>query len=532
MTTSQGFWRAEGYFGRAGIYEYRKDDGSTSRELRPSEEVGSPEALASFDAAPVTIGHPAEDVTAENVRRHEVGTVLGEARMDGMHVAGAVVVKDARAIKQVKAGKQELSPGYSIKLDETPGADRKYGYPGNPEGRYDAVQRHIRVNHLAIVDRARGGSTVRLRMDALEQRADEAGKLTTAINGHQHLVERCGYDGMPRMSGSTTWAVSEGAEGGHSHDWVCQPGGKITIALSEGHTHELLDDAARPVGTRVRALVDHMPGMRGQVGVVAEAHPGSPPYYAITFDDQKMFPGVHRWLTADEVSVEQAPAMARGDAEIDRAAHWHESGSMDKDEQIRSLKAQVDALEQKLAPLSGEAKTHAARADSAAAQIVTLEKENGELRAQIASAAVAVETAAILREKQRADGLEATVRRLDAERDGAIQERVALEREAAIVLPDLKMRGLTDRDIVASVVKRLDAQQDIGSAVSDAYLRGRFDSLLIQHKRNARSTQQLGEVINTVNTQRADSLDEKRAAYRNQGTEPLPNDPRAARRGA
>lgn len=170
VTTPHGFLRAQGHAARTGIYKYRRADGSIQRELRPREEVMHPDSLASYASAPVTLEHPAdEEVTAENVRRHEVGHVEGPARADGDAVATDTLIKDAKAIKAVKAGKQELSPGYKIRIDETPGFAPEYADAENPTGRYDAVQRDIRVNHLAIVDRARGGSAMRLRMDAAEE---------------------------------------------------------------------------------------------------------------------------------------------------------------------------------------------------------------------------------------------------------------------------------------------------------------------------------------------------------------------------
>jgi hypothetical protein len=474
--TSQGFLKAEGYFGRAGIYEYRNDDGSIRYELRPPEEVGDPEALASYDGASVTVGHPAEEVNAENVRRHEVGTVSGEARMDGEHVAGGVLIKDARAIKAVKAGKQELSPGYRIDLDETPGADRRYATPSNPTGRYHAVQRKIRVNHLALVDRARGGSTVRLRMDAAEVRSD-GGKLTTAVDGHQHLIDLCDWNGSPRWSGCTSEAMSDGASEGHEHPWVKHADGRVEIGESAGHTHAILDENGASGG----------------------------------------------------------PVPARADAEIDRSGTRSESGRMadiTTDEQIRSLKAQLAEMSAKLVPLES-AKTQAAqRADAADARVVTLTQENNDLRAQIASAAVEVETTALKAKQIRIDELEATVSRHDELFGAAVEARVELERKAAVVMgPEFGMRGLPDRQIVATVVKRLDAQQDTSPKVTDAYLRGRFDSLVELHARNARSSQRVGDLITQQNQQRADDLEERRAAYRNPGLEPLPNDPRA-RKGA
>lgn len=163
--TDQGFLVADGFVSRPGIYEYANPDGSTRRELRPDEEVFDPESLGSFEGASVTNGHPPADrpVTADNVRGLEVGTVMGPGhRLDDM-VAAPFVVKTRDAVRSVRGGKRQLSPGYRIDLDETPGIHPKYGP-------YHAVQRKIRVNHVAIVDRARGGSRLQLRMDGADVR--------------------------------------------------------------------------------------------------------------------------------------------------------------------------------------------------------------------------------------------------------------------------------------------------------------------------------------------------------------------------
>lgn len=64
------------------------------------------------------------------------------------------------------------------------------------------------------------------------------------------------------------------------------------------------ESAARfAVGDRVRATVNHMPGMAGQVGAIAIVKPGEPPYYGVKFDDQAAFPGVHKWLAEDELAA-------------------------------------------------------------------------------------------------------------------------------------------------------------------------------------------------------------------------------------
>lgn len=485
--TPQGFVKYSGVVARAGIYEYRID-GKITRELRPHEELQSPETLASYDAAPITVEHPPEKdgVTAENVRRHEVGSVSGAARADGDEViADSIVVKDAAAIRLVKAGKQELSPGTKCLLDETPGADSRYAYPGNPTGRYDAVQRRIRVNHLALTDNARGGAAIRLRTDSAERvRRDGEGKLTTVTAGHQHLIDLTGWDGQRQTSGTTSCSMSAGADVAHDHPWTLGLDGRVTIGESAGHTHHLLDGGS---ATGVAEYIDP-----------------------------------------------SGTAERRADAQIDQSSARREPWFMDKDEQIRSLKEQLAAAEAKLIPLTTAARTDSARADTAEATIATLRSENTELRAQIASAAQVVETAAVAREKTRADSAEQALRDSNADFDTRVAQRVALERKAAVVMgPEYRMDGVPNREVLATVVRRLDAQQDTSAKVTDAYLQGRFDSLLDLHNRNARSLQRVGDVIAQQDERgretRTDSLEEKRAAMRKQGTEPLPNSREAAR---
>jgi hypothetical protein len=58
------------------------------------------------------------------------------------------------------------------------------------------------------------------------------------------------------------------------------------------------------VGARVISLVSHTDGMKDMPGEVTIARAGSPPYYGITFDDQEMMPGVHKWLAEDEIATE------------------------------------------------------------------------------------------------------------------------------------------------------------------------------------------------------------------------------------
>lgn len=158
--TPQGFLKVEGYASRTGIFEYRNRDGSIRRELRESNEVFRDDALSAFEGASVTDGHPsAELVTPENARQLTVGTVIEPARRDGSLVRTTMVVNDAAMIAKMKHGKRALSVGYEVDYEKTPGTHPEFG-------RYDGIQRNLRINHLAIVDAGRAGPEACMRLDS------------------------------------------------------------------------------------------------------------------------------------------------------------------------------------------------------------------------------------------------------------------------------------------------------------------------------------------------------------------------------
>ncbi len=376
--TPQGFLRVDGLASRSGVFEYLNDNGSIRRELRLDEEVFAPGALAGYEGAPLTDGHPPVPITTANVKQYEVGTVTGPARRDGAFVAASIMIKDAKTIAKVERGDTGLSAGYAIELDETPGTHPQFG-------RYDAIQRNIVINHLAVGVTPRAGNAARIRMD--------------------------------------------------------------------GVAHEI--------------------------------------------DPQRS-------------STESAP-MAQ----------------IEPDELNRSLKLQLDE-QTKLATERKDALDAAVtEADTAKATVVTLTAENSELRTQIAAGATVLETEAIVREKTRADEAEAKVSRFDETFRAAVAARAKLERRAGVVLGSVRMDDLSDREIQATAIKRLDSQADVSAAVSDAFMAGRFESLIDSHARNARSQQHASEVLSAHTEQRADDLQAKRTKFRSQGLEPLPNDIRA-----
>lgn len=159
--TKDGYMAVRARVARTGLYDYagREVDPSNEHGLRdravvkifrPGDEVFDRASIHSFIGKPITNDHPREGVTAANWRDHARGTIMGAVR-DGEHVAFDLLLTDKDAIAAVDSGKRELSNGYATDLEFTPGTHDGVAY--------DAIQRSIRGNHVALVDRGRAGSS-------------------------------------------------------------------------------------------------------------------------------------------------------------------------------------------------------------------------------------------------------------------------------------------------------------------------------------------------------------------------------------
>lgn len=158
--TAEGFLQGRAVVTNIGIFPYQQADGSIRLELRPPEEVFSKDSLDSLRMKPLTDDHPTEAVTADNIAEYQVGTVGEEIYNDAYRISAPITVHKADAVAAVEGGKRALSCGYMADLDMTPGV-----WMGLP---YDAVQRNIRYNHLAIVDRGRAGDAAVMKLDAAD----------------------------------------------------------------------------------------------------------------------------------------------------------------------------------------------------------------------------------------------------------------------------------------------------------------------------------------------------------------------------
>ena len=152
-----GWLKVDAYISRVGTQIYDRN-GKEYVEYRPPEEVFHADTLESFDAVPLTNDHPRVALDAHNTSAYQVGSVRSP-RQDGARTRATILVTDAKAIAALRSGKAQISCGYTAELDEVPGTA--------PDGsRYDARQKNIRGNHVAIVDEGRAGPECRVRMDS------------------------------------------------------------------------------------------------------------------------------------------------------------------------------------------------------------------------------------------------------------------------------------------------------------------------------------------------------------------------------
>lgn len=155
-----GYLVADARVARTGIQVYNgsevgRPDMDTVRVYRAADEVFSKASMASFANIPVTNDHPSVPVTADNWSQYAKGQTDGDIARDGERLRVPLMVSDAATIAQVEAGKKELSAGYTCDLDWLGGV--------TPDGQlYDAAQKNIRANHVAIVAAGRAGSEIRI----------------------------------------------------------------------------------------------------------------------------------------------------------------------------------------------------------------------------------------------------------------------------------------------------------------------------------------------------------------------------------
>jgi hypothetical protein len=99
-------------------------------------------------------------VTPLNFQKYAKGYLQDTIQKQDDKVSATAIISAQDAIDAVEKGVRQVSCGYLADLDETPGE-----WNGEP---YDCIQKNIKYNHLALVDKGRAGPEVRLRLDAAD----------------------------------------------------------------------------------------------------------------------------------------------------------------------------------------------------------------------------------------------------------------------------------------------------------------------------------------------------------------------------
>jgi len=156
--TDEGFLRVPGHVARTGVQDYLAcelgldgDPNRIVRVMRPESEVFKQESLDSYNGADATNDHPSDLVNPSTYKATTVGVCVGSGVRDGDFVTCEMIIKDADAIKAIEAGKVQLSAGYTSVYKDAP-ADADYEF----------IQTDIKINHVALVDRARAGMQAKL----------------------------------------------------------------------------------------------------------------------------------------------------------------------------------------------------------------------------------------------------------------------------------------------------------------------------------------------------------------------------------
>lgn len=190
-----GFLRADAQLTRPGVFPYLNADGSVRLEYRPPSEVFAARSLDSAKLIPVTNEHPPEMLTAQNTNTYRVGSAGENVAVKDDWIHNTVQVEDAAAIGLIESGKAELSCGYTVVIDPTPGV--------TPDGeRYDVVQRDIIYNHVSIVDRGRVAGSRVLITDSATQITKEKGTMKVQINGDRFDVDQDVADAIKSLKDS------------------------------------------------------------------------------------------------------------------------------------------------------------------------------------------------------------------------------------------------------------------------------------------------------------------------------------------
>ncbi len=157
--TDEGFLEGSAPVAKEGVMVYLLADGSILREFTPKEVLSDSAGRESLRLRPVTNNHPSElFVDSFNASFRQIGMTGEQIEMADEFLMANLVITDDITVEAVENGKDELSPGYEAEI---------FFEQGEFNGQqFDAIQVSRRYNHLAVVDNARGGMDIQMKLDS------------------------------------------------------------------------------------------------------------------------------------------------------------------------------------------------------------------------------------------------------------------------------------------------------------------------------------------------------------------------------
>lgn len=156
-----------GKIAKPGVMVYQLADGSKIRELVEPDVLQDEGSNATLFSKAFTLEHPTDDVTPDNWAALAHGVTGPPSYQDdhddgpGLYCPFTVHTRKMLDVLESEDGPRELSPGYTVKVDDTPGEHPEYGP-------YDSKQvpGSRRYNHVALTEAARGGPDLTIRKDS------------------------------------------------------------------------------------------------------------------------------------------------------------------------------------------------------------------------------------------------------------------------------------------------------------------------------------------------------------------------------
>lgn len=269
--TQEGYLRLDGKIARTGIQVYRRADGSEVREYRPPQEVFDAKYLGSLAGIPLTNQHPSTLLTSETATEYAVGAVSNARRLDANWVGAVMTVWDESAKRAIKAGRAQLSVGYSAEV---------YEEPGEVNGeRYDCIQRNIVANHLALCDSARAGSEARVRLDDTgnavpfwKEMKPVAGLTTQEQKAMPHKFKLDSFE--IEVADQNVQAIIEGAIAKARKDGKDEAAGEVTVLKAQVQAGEAKSKQDQEAYATLKASIQDEAKKLAEIMDVSRKHLG------------------------------------------------------------------------------------------------------------------------------------------------------------------------------------------------------------------------------------------------------------------